>query len=145
MKVSIIMCSYNTGRYIGKAIECILAQTYTNWELIISDDRSKDNSAEVIRPYLSDARIQLYVQEQNQGYVKNKNSAMRRATGDLVTQLDSDDMCPPDRIEKQVSVFIKNPEIKICGSDFKAIGVDDKPLNVIEFDSYDRGYKEDFW
>ncbi len=144
MKVSIIMCSYNTGQYIGKAIDCILAQSYTDWELIISDDRSKDNSVEVIQPYLADPRIQLHVQEKNLGYVRNKNSAMRRATGDLVTQLDSDDMCPPERIAKQVNVFIKNPEIKICGSDFQAIGVDDKPLNVIEFDAYAKGYKVDF-
>lgn len=140
MKVSIIMCSYNTGHYIGKAIECILAQTYTNWELIISDDRSKDNSLEVIRPYLSDSRIQLHVQEQNQGYVKNKNTAMRRATGDLVTQLDSDDMCPPERIEKQVNVFVKKPEIKICGSAFRAIGVDDQPL----YPNEEKKYAEDF-
>ncbi len=141
MKVSIIMCSYNTAQYIGKAIECILAQTYTNWELIISDDRSKDNSLDVIRPYLTDTRIQLHIHEQNQGYVKNKNSAMRRATGELVTQLDSDDLCPADSIRKQVDVFIQNPEIKICGSDFNAIGVDDQPLHGVE---YGAGHKKDF-
>lgn len=144
MKVSIIMCSYNSAEYVGKAIECILAQTYTNWELIISDDTSKDNSIDVITPYLKDSRIKLHKQEKNLGYVKNKNWALRQATGELVTQLDSDDLCPEDRIEKQANVFLNNPEIKICGSDFQAIGVDDKPLNVIEFDSYAQDYKEDF-
>ncbi|MCB0697117.1 MAG: glycosyltransferase family 2 protein, partial [Chitinophagaceae bacterium] len=144
MKVSIIMCSYNCADYIGKAIECILAQTYNNWELIISDDTSKDNTAELIKPYLKDPRITLYQQEKNLGYVKNKNWALRKATGDLVTQLDSDDMCPNDRIEKQVNVFINHPEIVICGSDFQAIGTDDKPLNVQEFDSYAQEYTEDF-
>ncbi len=106
MKVSIIMCSYNSAEYVGKAIECIQAQTYTDWELIISDDTSKDNSIEVITPYLKDKRIKLHVQEKNLGYVKNKNWALKQATGELVTQLDSDDLCPPDRIEKQANVFI---------------------------------------
>lgn len=143
MKVSIIMCSYNSAEYVGKAIECILAQTYTDWELIISDDCSTDNSLEVIKPYLADARIQLHIQEKNQGYVKNKNSAMHRATAPLVTQLDSDDLCPADRIEKQVNVFINHPEIKICGSDFVAIGVDDQPLLTAEFNNRKK-YGEDF-
>lgn len=144
MKVSIIMCSYNSAQYVGKAIECILAQTYTDWELIISDDKSKDNSIDVITPYLKDSRIQLHVHDKNQGYVKNKNSALRKASGELVTQLDSDDLCPPDRIEQQVNVFINNPDIKICGSDFQAIGVDDKPLHVIEFNEGKQKHHKDF-
>lgn len=138
MKVSIIMCSFNTAHYIGKAIECILAQTHTDWELIISDDRSTDNTHEILKHYLKDERIKLYVQEQNQGYVKNKNSAMRRATAPLITQLDSDDLCPPDRLEKQVAVFINHPEIMMCGSNFTAIGVDDQPLTSAEFNNQDK-------
>lgn len=143
MKVSIIMCSYNSAQYVGKAIACILAQTYTDWELIISDDKSTDNSIEVITPYLKDNRIQLHVQEKNQGYVKNKNSALRRASCSLITQLDSDDLCPPDRIEKQANVFIHNPDIKICGSDFIAIGVDDQPLQTGDFNN-NKKHEKDF-
>lgn len=142
MKVSVIMCSYNSAEFVGRAIDCILAQTYTNWELIISDDRSTDNSLDIIRPYLSDQRIQLHVHDQNQGYVKNKNSAFRRATGELITQLDSDDLCPPERLQKQVDVFLKNPDIKICGSDFMAVGVDDQPLDVKA--QSEKNYTEDF-
>lgn len=145
MKVSIIMCSYNTAEYVGKAIECILAQTYTNWELLISDDKSTDNSIEVISKYLDDTRIKLHAHEENQGYVKNKNTAMKRATGELVTQLDSDDMCPPERLEKQVNVFLSNPEIKICGSDFMPIGVDDQPLKNSEHHTDENNsYTKDF-
>lgn len=138
------MCSYNTAQYVSKAIDCILAQSYTDWELIISDDKSTDNSLEIIRPYLTDKRIQLYVQEENQGYVRNKNSALQRATGSLVTQLDSDDLCPADRIEKQVNVFLQHPEIKICGSDYIAIGVDDQPLTSPEFTGGKTKHAEDF-
>lgn len=145
MKISIIMCSYNTSQYIGKAIQCILDQTYTNWELIISDDQSSDGSVAAIEPFLTDSRIKLHQQPTNQGYVKNKNAALKLATGDLVTQLDSDDLCPVDRIEKQVNAFVKEPELKICGTNFQAIGVDDQPLEVIEFTEGVEDYKEDFW
>lgn len=144
MKVSIIMCSYNTSAFIERAIKCILEQTYTDWELIISDDTSKDNSVEIIKKYLSDPRIKLFEQKKNLGYVKNKNFALKQATGELVTQLDSDDMCPPDRIEKQANVFIKNPEIMACGTAFKPIGVNDEPLNVHEFSEYTEEHDEDF-
>ncbi len=144
MKVSIIMCSYNSAEYVVKAIQSILDQTYKNWELIISDDKSTDDSAEAIKPFLSDPRIILHVQKNNLGYVKNKNSALKRATGDLVTQLDSDDLCPKDRIEKQVNVFIKNPEIKICGTDFRPVGVDDEPIRVIDFTVNKEKYEKDF-
>ncbi|MCB0700170.1 MAG: glycosyltransferase family 2 protein [Chitinophagales bacterium] len=145
MKVSIIMCSYNSAEYIGKAIDCILAQTYTDWELIISDDKSTDNSAEIIQPYLSDPRIRLIIQEKNLGYVKNKNFALSKGTAPLLTQLDSDDMCPPDRLEKQVNVFLNNPNIKVCGSDFAPIDTKDNFLsNVHEFNEYRDKYTEDF-
>lgn len=128
MKVSVIMCSYNSAEYIGKAIDCIKNQTYQNWELIITDDCSTDDTISIIQPYLSDERIQLHKQNVNQGYVKNKNIGMRLATGDLITQLDSDDLCPHDRLAKQVGVFSNNPDMKICGSAYYAIGVDDEPL-----------------
>ena len=144
MKVSIIMCSYNCSDFIGKAIQCILDQTYQDWELIISDDKSPDNSIEIIEPFLKDKRIKLFKQEKNLGYVRNKNFALQQATGDLVTQLDSDDLCPPDRIEKQANVFITNPKIKICGSDFRPIGVNDEPIYVIEFLEGKEEHKEDF-
>lgn len=139
------MCSYNSAEYVDKAIECILNQTYKDWELLISDDKSTDNSEEVISKYLDDPRIKLHIHEENQGYVRNKNTAMKRATGALITQLDSDDLCPPERLEKQVNVFLENPDIKICGSDFMPIGVDDKPLKNTEDDRHEiKRYEKDF-
>lgn len=144
MKVSIIMCSYNSAEYTVKAVQCILDQTYQDWELIISDDRSPDNTAEVLQPYLSDPRISFHINEQNLGYVKNKNTALKKATGDLVTQLDCDDLCPPDRIEKQVKVFQENPEIMICGTGFKTIGVNDETITVPDFEATELVHKSDF-
>lgn len=145
MKVSIIMCSYNISKYLKGAIDSILNQTYTDWELIIADDCSTDNSLEIIKPYLSDPRIKLYQQEKNVGYVKNKNFGLSKGTGQLLTQLDADDLCPPDRIEKQANVFINNPEIMACGTNFRLIGVNDEFLdNIHEFNEYRQNYVEDF-
>lgn len=129
MTVSIIMCSYNSSEFIERAICCIQSQTYTDWELIISDDASTDNTLDLIQPYLSDKRIKLNKLAKNHGYVLNKNIAMKLATGELITQLDSDDMCPVDRIEKQVNVFLKNSDIKICGTGYRFVDTKDKVIN----------------
>lgn len=128
MKVSIIMCAYNAAAFIEKAVESILGQTYTNWELIISDDASTDNTLAIVSRYLADPRIRLIQQPVNLGFLKNKNAAFSVAGGELVTQLDSDDTCPPDRLEKQVNVFASYPEIKICGGNFYLINLRDEPI-----------------
>lgn len=139
MKVSIIMCSYNGSPLVQKAVESILNQTYGNWELIICDDKSTDNSPAILREYAAgDTRIKLYENEQNLGYVRNKNKAFTYATGELLTQIDCDDMSSLTRLEMQVAAFEKFSDLKICGSNFQVIDMQDKPLECKE-------YKEDFF
>lgn len=135
MKVSVIMCAYNVSEFIDRAIRSILEQTYQNWELIICDDASTDNTIELIQKYLSDDRIKLYQQPWNVGYLKNKNFAFSLHTGELVTQLDADDTCPPERFAKQVAVFEKHPEIMICGSNYQQVDLQDQPLGARKYNS----------
>lgn len=116
--------------FIQRAIDSILAQTYQDWELIISDDASKDDTIKLIEPYLADNRIKLYAHKENSGYVKNKNLAFTYANGALLTQLDADDTCPVDRLQKQVDVFVNNPSAKICGTSFRQIDLADNILPV---------------
>lgn len=137
MKVSIIMGAYNVSEFIDRAIQSILDQTYQDWELIICDDASTDNTTELIEKYLGDSRIHLYHQPYNVGYLKNKNYAFGLPNGELITQLDADDTCHPNRLQLQVSVFEKYPEIKICGSNYRQIDLHDRPLEAPR-------YKEDF-
>lgn len=125
--VSIIMCAYNVSSYINQAIESILTQTFRDWELIISDDSSTDNTVALIEKYLDDKRIRLFRHSQNLGYLRNKNFACSQASAPLITQLDADDTCPPDRLEKQVHVFVKHPEIMICGGNFQLINLKNEP------------------
>lgn len=119
--------------FIERAIDSIVAQTYKDWELIISNDASTDNTVGIIAKYLNDTRIKLLDQPTNIGYVKNKNSAFTYATGLLYTQLDADDTCAPDRIEKQVNIFLQHPEIKICGTNYQQIDLNDQAIEAKQY------------
>jgi len=106
--VSIIMPSYNTAQYITETIESVLNQTYTNWELIIVDDCSPDNTDQVVKSFLSDGRIRYLKNEKNSGAAVSRNKALREAKGKWIAFLDSDDLWMPDKLMKQVSFMGKN-------------------------------------
>ena len=106
--VSIIMPSYNTAKFIAESIDSVLAQTYTNWELIIVDDCSTDNTDDVVKPYLNDTRISYLKNGKNSGAAVSRNRALREAKGKWIAFLDSDDLWYPQKLEKQLSFMIKN-------------------------------------
>lgn len=104
--VSIIMPSYNTGRFISEAIRSVLAQSYTNWELVIVDDCSGDDTDEVVLPFLADNRIHYIKNERNMGAALSRNRALREAHGKWIAFLDSDDTWAPEKLRKQID-FMK--------------------------------------
>lgn len=106
--VSIIMPSYNTSIYIGKSIQSIQQQTYTNWELIIVDDCSTDDTDTQIEMFLNDKRIHYYKNDKNSGAAISRNKALREAKGRWVAFLDSDDLWLPDKLEKQIHFMEQN-------------------------------------
>ena len=106
--VSIIMPSFNTGMFIAESINSVLAQTYTNWELIIVDDYSSDNTDDIVNPYLVDKRIVYIKNEKNCGAAVSRNRALREAKGRWIAFLDSDDLWMSDKLEKQISFMEKN-------------------------------------
>lgn len=106
--VSIIMPSYNTGRYIEESIKSVQVQTYTNWELIIVDDCSTDNTDDVVSAFLVDNRIRYMKNEKNGGAAVSRNRALREAKGKWIAFLDSDDLWKPEKLEKQISFMKKN-------------------------------------
>ena len=101
--VSIVMPSYNTASFIGQSICSVQAQTYENWELLIVDDCSADNTDEVVQPYLADSRIRYFKNEKNSGAAVSRNRALREAKGRWIAFLDSDDLWKPDKLEKQIA------------------------------------------
>lgn len=102
--VSIITPSYNCSQYIAETIESILAQTYTNWELLITDDCSTDNSRDIIQEYCEkDSRIKLFCLPHNGGAGVARNNSIKEAQGRYVAFCDSDDRWYPNKLEKQVA------------------------------------------
>lgn len=106
--VSIIMPSYNTAKFISETIESVLVQTYTNWELIIVDDCSTDNTDEVVKSFLSYNRIKYIKNEKNSGAAVSRNRALREAKGKWIAFLDSDDLWLPVKLEKQIAFMKEN-------------------------------------
>lgn len=106
--VSVVMPSYNTGKYIAETINSVLAQTFSSWELLIVDDCSTDDTDEVVMPYLADQRIRYLKNENNSGAAVSRNRALREAKGKWIAFLDSDDLWMPDKLEKQIQFMEKN-------------------------------------
>ena len=107
--VSIITPTYNCGRFIGETIESVQQQTYTNWEMIIVDDCSTDDTKSVVEKYLQqDKRIKYHCLAENSGAAVARTKAMELATGQYMAFLDSDDLWMPDKLEKQLKFMQKN-------------------------------------
>lgn len=105
--VSIITPTYNCGRFIAETIECVLAQTYQNWEMLIVDDCSTDNTEQVVRQY-NDPRIKYHCLKQNSGAAVARNEALKMAKGRWIAFLDSDDLWTPNKLERQIEFMVAN-------------------------------------
>ena len=118
--VSIVIPNYNSKKYIAKTLDSVISQTYTNWECIVVDDCSTDDSVEVIKEYQQkDKRIKLYQQEKNSGVANVRNVGIANAKGDYIALLDSDDLWTEDKIERQVELLENTGEkIAYCSYDF---------------------------
>ncbi len=126
--VSVIMAAWNVGEYISKSIDSMIRQSYQNWELIIIDDGSTDNTENIIEQY-EDPRIK-YFYHQNSGVSKSRNIGLKRMKGDYFCFLDADDSFPPESLEKRLEVFHNNPHIDFVDG---LVNIYDKELNTKKF------------
>jgi glycosyltransferase involved in cell wall biosynthesis len=108
-KISIVMPTYNRAGFILETIESIRQQTYTNWELIIIDDGSEDNTEEIIKQ-VDDCRIQFYKAGKVGIGIKLKNVGIKRASGEFIAFMDSDDLWMPEKLSKQLEVLEEHPQ-----------------------------------
>jgi glycosyltransferase involved in cell wall biosynthesis len=114
MKISIITASYNYANYIEDVINSVINQTYYDWELIIVDDCSSDNSVEIIKSFCEkDNRIKLFQNEINKGLKETILTGLTHVTGDWVAFLESDDLFKPDNLLKKVEIAQKHPDVKL--------------------------------
>jgi glycosyltransferase involved in cell wall biosynthesis len=109
--VSVILPSYNSASYLGLAIDSVINQTYSDWEIVLVDDGSVDDTHAVVNEHASRLVDRLrYIYQPNQGLSAARNTAMRNARGELFALLDSDDVWLPARLEEGVAAMDKNPE-----------------------------------
>lgn len=120
-QISVIMPVYNAGKYLKESIDSILNQSFYDFEFFIIDDKSVDNSLEIIKSYKDD-RIILIEKEVNTGYTDSLNMAIKLSKGKYIARMDADDISVKDRFLKQHSYMEDNPDILLLGSSYKIIG-----------------------
>ena len=119
--ISVVMPVFNGGKYLREAIESILNQTYQNFEFLIINDGSTDESDEIIRSYTA-PRIIYLQNDRNRGLVYTLNFGISIAKGEYITRMDADDISEPTRFEKQIEAFEKDPELGLCGTWGRIVG-----------------------
>lgn len=116
--VSVIVAAYNYGRYIGETLRSVQAQTLQEWECIVVDDASTDDTASVVAGYATqDPRIRLVRFTQNQGVSAARNTGLQQSRGTYIQFLDADDLIAPRKLERQVSFLASRPDVAIVYSD----------------------------
>lgn len=126
--VSVIMPSWNTGKFIAESIQSVIDQTYENWELIIVDDCSTDNTDAVVAKF-TDKRIRYFKNEKNSGAALSRNRALREAKGEWIAFLDSDDLWNPDKLEHQIN-FMNEHGYTLSYTEYEKIDEESKPLRI---------------
>lgn len=119
--VSVLMPAYNAAEHIGEAIDSILAQTFVDFEFLIINDGSTDNTVDIINGY-DDPRIKLIHNDGNKGLIYSLNYGLKIAQGKYIARMDADDIAMDTRLEKQVSFLENNPDISILGTAFILMG-----------------------
>lgn len=114
-RISVLTSIYNSAELIRPAIESVLKQTFSDFEWIIINDATPDNSIEIIESY-NDPRIKIYHNETNLGLAASLNKGLALCTGEYIVRMDTDDVCYPNRFERQVAFMDANPEIAVAGT-----------------------------
>lgn len=137
--VNVIMPAFNGEKYIGDAIESVLNQTYDNFELVIVEDQSTDNTLNVIQRY-KDPRISLYVNSKNKGIAYSTNLGISNSVGKYIALLDDDDIALKQRLEWQVEFLEDHDEIDILGGRTAYIDKDGKFIRYLKEPIYNSKY-----
>ena len=117
MRVSVVVPAYNAGKYIEETLNSVLSQSFKDFEVIVVDDGSVDDTAEVVKKVVErDSRIKYFYKENQGNGSYARNTGFQKASGEFITLLDSDDLWPSDRLEKQLRLMLENPNKVIIGN-----------------------------
>ncbi|MEB3340190.1 glycosyltransferase [Okeania sp.] len=128
-KVSVIIPVYNCELYIAQAIESVLNQTYTDYEIIVINDGSTDNTYQILQPYMTKIR---YFYQENKGLSATRNQGIKMAKGELIALLDADDLFLSDKLEKQVAIFDAQPNIGLVQSGWRVVNEKGEKIEDVE-------------
>ena len=129
-KVTVLMPVYNGERYVGEAIESILAQTFTDFELLIVDDGSTDRTLSILREYArQDRRVVVLQNGSNLGLVPTLNRGLSATRGEYIARMDADDVSLPERLARQVAYMDQHPEVGVLGTNIVYIDAEGRLLN----------------
>jgi glycosyltransferase involved in cell wall biosynthesis len=124
-ELSVIMCVYNGEAFLKEAVESVLAQTYASFEFIVINDGSTDHTADILASF-GDSRMVVITNATNLGLIRSLNIGLGAATGTFIARMDADDICRPERFEKQLAFLKQHPEVGLCGTWLQIIGDDSR-------------------
>lgn len=145
--VSVVMTAYNAAEFVGEAIASIQAQTYPNWELIVVNDGSTDNTGKILVDLAkNDQRIKMVHCRKNKGASVASNLGLSKARGSFIARMDSDDIALSDRLDKQINFLLNNPDVIVVGGQCELIDRDGVVIGIKNFpikhlDIYDALYQ----
>lgn len=128
-RVSVIIPAYNGDRYIAQAVESVISQTYKNWEIIVIDDGSTDDTRQALEPYFDKIR---YVYQENQGVAAARNRGIQESRGELIAFLDQDDFFLSDKLAGQVALFDAQPSLGIVNSGWRLVNQQGETISDIK-------------
>lgn len=121
-RVSVVIAAHNSASTIGAALDSLLTQTMLDWEAIIVDDGSTDETVRIVTRYATDARFRLLQNAENLGSGASRNRAIGQARADYIAVLDADDVCLPGRLERQLAAFEEDPELTVSATQIAEFG-----------------------
>lgn len=139
--VSVVLPAYNAASTIRESINSVIEQTFSDWELIIINDGSNDNTDSIIRSFI-DKRIIYLNNAVNRGLIYTLNRGFSLAQGKYIARMDADDICLPKRLEKQVAFMEKHPDVVVCGTQIKYFGTKSSRYKKLKFPLDNRALKD---
>lgn len=128
--VTVAIPFYNNAETLQAAVQSVFCQTYTDWELILLDDGSKDRSLAIAQA-IRDPRVRVISDGRNRGLVNRLNQAVSLARGELFSRMDADDLMHPERLAKQIEYLVAHPEVDLIGSSMYTINPENVPIGVV--------------
>jgi glycosyltransferase involved in cell wall biosynthesis len=141
--ITVLMPVYNSAKHLAKAIDSVLSQTFPDFEFLIIDDGSSDDSVSIIKSY-SDPRIRFCQNEKNKGISATLNKGIELASAEWIARMDADDICLPDRLEKQFAFIQSHPDGSLYSCYVEVMSEEEEPIKIERFHPNDYFYNLTF-